>query len=265
MLGLTWDTHRSKIIIMRLFKLQLLPLFLLGISLHADEVKVRKGIVLVQPLVESRARSAYEKTTVENRIEKNESVFYSNRLLLRIATEFFERIEIYGDIGSADISAPDFDDFSSGLTLVYGGGINCKLLRSEVKGHPYAIAGLRYLQYEPVTDTVNVELIDSQTGKSTTNAVNDEITWREWEAEIGAGFRSGSLELKGGVRFSFINARDKIYTVDFEENMKLREEDNAGMFINADFYIDPEEKFAFNFGITAIDVNSLFAGVKLWF
>lgn len=250
---------------MRVFKLQILLFLVAGISLHADEVKVRKGIVLIQPFVESRARSVSEKTNIGDEILKNTSIFYTNRLLLRFATEFFERIEIYGDIGSADISAPDFDDYNSGLVLAYGGGINFKVLRSAGRGHPYASAGLRYIQYEPVTDTVNVELIDSQTGQSDITAVNDEITWREWEAEVGAGFRSGSLELKGGVRFSFINARDRIYKTDFEEKMKLKEDDNAGMFINADIYIDPEEKFAFTIGVTAIDVNSIFAGVKLWF
>lgn len=240
-------------------------IFLFLTSSHADEVKSKKGIILVQPFVESRTRSASEKTILLGVIEKNSSTFYTNRLLLRIATEFFERIEIYGDIGSADISAPEFDNFSSGLSLVYGGGINFKVLQSSGRGHPYAIVGLRYIQYEPVTDTVNVELIDSQTGKSDITAVNDEITWKELEAEVGAGFRSGSLELMGGVRFSFINAWDRIYSPDFEEHMKLREEDNAGMFINADIYIDPEDKFAFNIGVTAIDVNSISAGVKLWF
>ncbi len=229
------------------------------IPLHSEEVKVKKGIILVQPLVESRARSASEKTTLGDIIEKNTSIFYTNRLLLRIATQFFERIEVYGDIGTADISAPDFDDFSSGLTLAYGGGIILKMLRSRGRGHPYAIAEVRYIHYEPVTDTVNVYIDNVLTG------ANDEIIWREWETEFGAGFRSGSLELRGGVRFSFINARDRIYTSDFEKRLKLREEDNAGMFIDADIYIDPDEQFAFNIGVTAIDVNSIIAGVKLWF
>lgn len=234
-------------------------IFIFLTPLHSEEVKVRKGLILVQPFVESRARSASEKTTLGGIIQKNSSIFYTNRLLLRIATEFFERIEIYGDIGSADISAPDFDDFRSGLTLAFGGGVNIKLLKSASKGHPYAIAGLRYVQYEPATDRVNVYLDNVLT------AVNEEITWREWEMGLGAGFRYDSLELRGGVKFSFINARDKIYAADFEERLKLREEDNAGMFIDADIYIDPEEQFAFNIGVTAVDVNSIFAGVKLWF
>ncbi len=244
--------------------MKFLPIFVLANSLlctsiHADEVKIKKGIILLHPLVESRARSASEKTALGNRVEKNKSIFYTNRLLLRIATEFFERIEVYGDIGSADISAPDFDDFNSGLTLAYGGGITLKMLRSPGVGHPYALAGVRYIQYEPATDAVNVYIDNVLTG------VNDEIIWREWETGLGAGFRSGSLELRAGVRFSFINARDRIYTPDFEEQLKLREEDNAGMFIDADIYIDPEEQFAFNIGVTAIDVNSIIAGVKLWF
>lgn len=244
---------------MRIFKLQLLLTFLLATPLHSEEAKIRKGIILIQPFVESRARSVSEKWTLGNVIKKNSSIFYTNRLLLRIATEFFERIEIYGDIGSAGISAPDFDDFSSGLSLIYGGGINVKLLRSSGRGHPYALLGARYIQYEPATDRVNVLLDNSLT------AIYEEISWREWETVFGAGFRSGSLGLSAGVRFSFINARDRVYTFNFEESTKLREDDNAGMFINADIYIDPEEQFAFNIGITAIDVNSIIAGVKLWF
>lgn len=244
---------------MRVVSILIPSIFFLFTIIQAEEIKTKKGIILIQPLVESRARSASEKTTLGGVIEKNTSIFYTNRLLLRIATEFFERIELYGDIGSADISAPDFDEFSSALTLVYGGGINIKLLKSESRGHPYAIAKIRYIQYEPTNDRVNVFLDNFLTG------VNEEITWREWEMGIGAGFHYSSLELNGGVRFSFINAKDKIYTQDFSVNMKLREEDNAGIFIDSDLYIDPEERFAFNIGITAVDVNSIYAGVKLWF
>ncbi len=244
---------------MRVVSILIASIFFIFPIIHAEEIKTKKGVILIQPLVESRARSASEKTMLGNVIKKNASIFYTNRLLLRIATEFFERIEVYGDIGSADIAIPDFDEFSSALTLAYGGGMNIKLLKSESRGHPYAIAKIRYIQYETANDVVNVYLNNVLT------AVNEEITWREWEMGIGAGFHYGLLELNGGVRFSFINARDKIYTQDFSENMKLREEDNAGIFIDSDIYIDPNEQFAFNIGVTTVDVNSIYAGVKLWF
>jgi len=227
--------------------------------LCAEEIAVKKGIILCNPMVESRARSASEKVNLSGTVKKYSSTFYTNRILLRVATELFERIEIFGDIGSADISAPDFDDYSSPLTLIYGGGMDFKMIRSSAGGHPYAFLGIRYLQYEPVKDTINIEL------DHTLTAATSRISWKEWEVNMGAGFRSGSLGIEGGVRFSFIDAHEQLSAPDFLETLHLKEDDNAGMFINADIFIDPEEKFAFNIGVTAIDVNSIIAGVKLWF
>lgn len=228
-------------------------------SLDAEEKKVKKGVIMIQPLLESRARDASEKTTIDERVVKYKSTFYYNRLLLRVATQLFEKIEIFGDIGGSNLSVPEFDDFSSRIKLAYGGGINLKFFESPSHMHSYAFLGARYLHSEPFSDKINVLIMDE------TTAVDSKIRWAEWESMIGAGTRIESLDLSGGLRFSLLEASETITGSDFFKKLKLNEEENAGIFIDLLVFIDPLERTAFNIGITAGDVNSIFGGIKLWF
>jgi len=245
-------------------------------ALTAEEVKVKKGIVKLEINVESRARDVSEERLNENEIVKDRTTIFTNRSLLRAGTAFFDRVEIFGEVGGSDLSAPNFDDFDSPVVLSYGGGLKVTLYESPYRGHARSFIGARYIQHQTHKDTVNtcIKSSDPQSSDYYCNtgyfltAVDEEIDWKEFENEIGFGWQAGTLVLEAGIRLSFIDSRDRIIdrgTGEIISHMRLHPDDNAGLFIRADIFFEPEERFALNIGVSTLDVNSVYAGVKIWF
>ena len=175
----------------------------------------------------------------------------STRLLARFGIRPVPILELYGLVGGADLSLPDFEDFRGDFVGAYGGGARLTFYQSPI--YP----GLRFyldgnvLQFES-RDTHFVDTIVQE----------EKIRWTEYTAMLGIRGRYFLTEPYGGIRASWVSTRDHIPSVG---DLHIRQQDTVGLFLGFDFYLDRSRMVAFNIEATAIDQNSIRGGLRFNF
>ncbi len=183
-------------------------------------------------------------TTYESRAD-------TTRLLARFGVRPVPILEIYGLAGGADLSLPDFDDFRGDFVGAYGGGARLTFYQSPIyPGLKFYIDG-NVLQFES-RDTHLVDTIVQE----------EKIRWTEYTGMVGIRGRYFLTEPYGGIRASWVSARDRIPSVG---DLHIRQQDSVGLFAGIDIYLDRSRTVALNIEGTAIDQNSIRGGLRFNF
>lgn len=203
----------------------------------------------------------------------------STRLLARIGLKFFDRVEIYGKGGGADLSVSEFDDYDARLAPAYGGGLHVDLYQGARPDRIKIFLDGSFL-YFVTKDIVQalfcLDTIDPGQNCGDTEfiprMVDEKIRWREGTILAGGSFRHDYFEPYGGVRLSFVRGDDKLdFKVDNNfsnpdhRDIDLEEDDNFGIFFGTNIYLDRNEKSAISLEVSAIDQFAFTAGFKVNF
>lgn len=198
----------------------------------------------------------------------------STRFLAKIGLRFFDRIEIYGKGGGADLSISDFNDYDARPVPAYGGGIRLDLYQGP---RPEGIklfldANFLYFVAEDTIQILDCPLSSCSDSDLRPRMANEEIRWREGDISAGGSFRHDYFEPYGGVRLSFVRGDDILEVkedTNFPDPLNLKvdldEDDNFGIFFGTNIYLDRRDKSAISLEFSAIDQFAFIAGFKAAF
>lgn len=199
----------------------------------------------------------------------------STRLLAKVGLRFFDRIEIYGKAGGADLSISEFNNYDSTPAPAYGGGIRLDLYQGSRPERIKIFLDSSFL-YFATEDTI--QILDCPTSSCPNGAgilprMSDEkIIWREGAISAGGSFRHDYFEPYGGVRLSFVRGDDKLdikadknFPTPLALKVDLNEDNNFGIFFGTNIYLDRNEKSALSLEISAVDQFAFTAGFKVNF
>jgi hypothetical protein len=91
---------------------------------------------------------------------------------------------------------------------------------------------------------------------------DEEIRWKEYVAKMGLEADHDFFRPYGGLRFSLVRAED---ILSLSGRLSLNEDDTVGVFGGADIYLDPAKQAALNLEFSLFDVDSISAGLRLFF
>lgn len=198
----------------------------------------------------------------------------STRLLAKVGLRLFDRIEIYGKGGGADLSISEFNNFDSRPALAYGGGLHIDLYQGS-RPERIKIFVDGSLLYFVTKDTI--QILDCPATTCTERdliprVADEKIRWREGAISAGGSFRHDYFEPYGGVRLSFVRGDDKLdvkpdnnFPTPLNLNLDLNEDNNFGIFFGTNIYLDRNEKSALSIEVSAIDQLAFMAGFKVGF
>lgn len=198
----------------------------------------------------------------------------STRLLAKIGLRFFDRVEIYGKGGGADLSVSEFNNYDSGPAPAYGGGIRLALYQGSRPEKIKIFMDGSFL-YFVTEDTI--QILDCPTATCTGSDLvprmaDEKIRWREGTISAGGSFRHDYFEPYGGVRLSFIRGDDKLdvkadsnFPTPLDIKVDLNEDNNFGIFFGTNIYLERNERSALSLEISAIDQFAFTAGFKVNF
>lgn len=177
----------------------------------------------------------------------------SSRFLLRTGLRPVHLVEIYGLVGGANLSIEEFDEFDSEMDLAYGGGFNFLFYESPSPPTLHVFLDIQYLRFV-MKDQVETIVNNAPTPQDET------IRWNEVISKFGVGVRHPSFRPYGGLRISFVRAKDSLSG---SGKLSLREDDNMGVFGGIDIFLDPAEALAVNLEASLFDVNSFRALLRI--
>lgn len=184
----------------------------------------------------------------------------TTRLLARFGIRPIPILELYGLVGGADLTIDEFD-FSGDFDVAYGGGARLTFYQSPIyPGLKFYIEG-NALQFES-GDIHLVQLHRSDGTLLFYDFQNEKIRWTEYTGMVGIRGRYFLTEPYGGVRASWVSARDRIPGFG---DLHIRQQDAVGLFAGADIYLDRSRTVAINVEATAIDQNSIRGGLRFNF
>jgi len=204
----------------------------------------------------------------------------STRMLATVGLEVNSALTFYAQGGAAGLAIDEFNNFDSSFNGAYGGGVR---LNFFVSPYPY---GLRLfvdgsMLHTTANDKVQAEFgCTAATGCTSAGAwggylprlVEEEIEWNEYTVLMGAGSRYGPYGPYGGVRLSWVDAKDGLraapdanFSTEFRADSDLREQDNFGVFFGMDFFLDRSGKTALNCEVSLIDQYSFRAAIRRGF
>lgn len=199
----------------------------------------------------------------------------STRLLAKIGLRFFDRIEIYGKGGGADLSISEFNNYDARPAPAYGGGIRLDLYQGSRPERIKIFVDSNIL-YFVTEDTI--QILDCPTSSCPNGAgllprmADEKIRWREGIISAGGSFRHDYFEPYGGVRLSFVRGDDKLdiktdsnFPTPLALKVDLNEDNNFGIFFGTNIYLDRNEKSALSLEISAVDQFAFSAGFKVNF
>lgn len=203
----------------------------------------------------------------------------STRFLAKIGLRFFDRIEIYGRGGGADLSISDFNDFDARVAPIYGGGVHIDLYQGPRPDRIKIFLDGSFL-YFVTEDKIQIpdcpESIDlnheCEDAEIISRLADEKIRWREGAISAGGSFRHDYFEPYGGIRLSSLRGEDELDTkpdINFShlhhQDIDLDEDNNFGIFFGTNIYLDRNEKSAISLEVSAIDQFAFTAGFKVVF
>lgn len=202
----------------------------------------------------------------------------STRLMARAGVVIGEVLDLYLRGGGADLSIDEFSDYDAGLSGAYGGGLRLNLYQSGRRDRLSLFVEGNYLRFK-TDDQAQIEfLCEAASGCSTSpgsflpRLADEEIDWAEYTVLIGMRGHYEGLGPYGGIRLSRVDAEDRIraaadnnFSAAFQASPDIKEDDNFGIFLGVDIFVDRLEKTAINLEISLIDQNAFRAAIRKMF
>ena len=200
----------------------------------------------------------------------------STRVLARVGFNFNDFVSMYALGGGADLSIDEFNGFDSSLSGAFGGGV-----RFDMRVSPYR-GGLRLFVEGSMLHTSADDTVQADFGCTAANGctaaaqgafvprlAQETIEWNEYTVLLGAAARYRAYGPYGGVRLSWVDATDKVrapadenFSTEFRADADLKEQDNFGIFLGTDFYLDRSGKTALNLEFSLFDQESFRVAVR---
>jgi len=182
----------------------------------------------------------------------------STQLIARLSLQVAPMLIAFGQIGLADLSVDEFQDYRSDLHPLYGGGLRV-LLSEGGYGQPVTVySDLKVLRVK-TDDRICVANCDDPVLLPT--VVDEEISWTEYAVSLGVKGRYEGFRPFGGLRVSKIDGTDRIGS----QTAEIRERDMLGFFFGADIPLDRVERTAITVQISGVDENAFRVGYKVAF
>jgi len=199
----------------------------------------------------------------------------STRVLATIGMEFGRLVNLYFQGGGADLSIDEYNNYDGSMDWAYGGGMRLTIYQAPYRSGLNLYVEGNYLRYT-TDDTVQIQ--QNCTGLSGCPAspnnffprtARETIQWNEYAVLLGASARYMEGRPYGGIRLSKVDATDRVraapdsnFSTSFQANLDLKEQDNFGIFLGIDFFLDRAAKTALNLQMSLIDQNSLQVGLR---
>ncbi len=155
----------------------------------------------------------------------------SRQFLFKVDYGLFDRLDLYGEIGVADLQIEQ-DEFQGSLNTIYGGGIKLSLL-------PLPSEGLNFL-------------LDGQILAFSNKDGGTEVDFLEYQGTPIICFKSNNFTTYGGVRVSQV-------VIDYEPWGTLKAKNLVGVFLGIDYFVNP--KVFFTGEMHNFDQDALYLGV----
>jgi hypothetical protein len=198
----------------------------------------------------------------------------STRIIAKLGMEYGDILNLYFQGGGADLSIDEFDNYDGSMDWAYGGGLRFTFYRAPYRGGLRLFVEGNYLRYT-TDDTVQIE--QDCTGLAGCPASPDNffprqaketIEWNEYAVLLGASAQFFEARPYGGFRLSKVDGKDRIraapdanFTTPFHVTPDLKEQDNFGIFLGMDFFLDRTAETVLNLEMSLIDQNSIQVGL----
>jgi len=202
----------------------------------------------------------------------------STRIMAKLGLEYGEILDVYFQGGGASLSIDEFNNYDAPMDWAYGGGLRFTFYRAPYRDGLRLFVEGNYLRYTS-DDTVQIEQNCTGLSGCPTSPDNffprqakETIQWKEYAVLLGASARFYEARPYGGFRLSKVDGTDRIragpdsnFTTPFQVTPDLKEQDNFGIFLGLDFFLDRAAKTVLNFQVSLIDQDSIEAGIRRTF
>ena len=200
-----------------------------------------------------------------------EGVADSTRITARLSLGLAPGLDVFGEVGGADLAVDEFDGYRSDMHLSYGGGIRLSLAKPSFPQQPAVYADFRATRLA-TNDRLVVEWCDNPSDPlcptTTPRPSEEDLAWTEYAVGIGVRGVLQGLRPFGGLQFSKLDGTDMVRSVDgtqLESRAEVRESNSVGFFFGADFPLDRSEQSAITLKFSGIDENAFRVGYKVAF
>lgn len=175
----------------------------------------------------------------------------STRILAKFGINPSDRIHLYAQMGGTDLSIDEFNSYDADLGLAYGIGVTLTMYRSPTPPTLGLFADaniLRFTSQDKVETNVGIQ--------------DEEITWTEYVFALGVSTKHLGLEPYGGIRLSFVDGKDEL---SISGELDFKEDNNFGIFLGTNIFLDPSEKTAIKIEGNLFDQYSITTGIRIAF
>jgi hypothetical protein len=202
----------------------------------------------------------------------------STRIIAKIGMEYDDMLDLYFQGGGASLSIDEFDNYDGSMDWAYGGGLRFTFYRAPYRdGLRLFVEGsaLRYTTDDSVSILVKCTTANGCAADDNTypaRPADETIQWNEYALMLGASARFFEARPYGGIRLSKVDGTDRIraapdsnFATSFQSTPDLKEQDNFGVSMGLDFYLDRAARTVLNFQVSLIDQNSIEVGLRRTF
>jgi hypothetical protein len=206
----------------------------------------------------------------------------STRLLATLGVGVGDFVTLYAQGGAADLAIDDFNGFDASMDGAYGGGVRLNFLMPR---NPF---GMRLFVDGSVLHTEAQDKVQAEFGCTAANGCTDavaraqgaflprlaeeSIDWTEYTVLLGVGSTYRVFGLYGGVRLSWVDATDTVkaapdanFAAPFRFEGDLKEQDNFGVFVGSDLFLERGGRTALNIEVSLFDQDSIRVGIRRTF
>jgi len=185
----------------------------------------------------------------------------STRLAARLGLTVAPMLILFGEVGAADISIDEFQDYRSDLHLLYGGGARVILVDGSYRGGVAVYSDFKVTRLK--TDD-QICAADCETAAPIFG--DEEIAWTEYAMSLGIRGHYDMLRPFGGIRVSKLDGTDRLtLQTGVQLEADVREQDSVGFFLGTDIMLDRAGRTAITLQLSGIDENALRVGYKVMF
>jgi hypothetical protein len=202
----------------------------------------------------------------------------STRVLATAGVTFGDVLTVYAQGGGATLSIDDFDGFDASFSGAYGGGARFDFLLSPRPGGLRLFVEGNYL-HTTADDAVQSDFFCSAAngctappaaqGEYLARLADETIEWNEYTVLLGGGWRYGAYAPYGGVRLSWVDAQDQVraapdanFATEYRVEADLKEQDNFGVFLGTDVFLDRAGKTALNAEVSLFDQSAFRVAIR---
>ncbi len=167
-------------------------------------------------------------TKIKDHGEKEVS---SRQFLIKADYGLLDRLDLYGEVGVADLQIEQ-KEFRGALSTIYGGGIKLSLLPLSANGLNFFLNG-------------QILAFSSKDGGA-------EADFLEYQGAATLCFKSNNFATYGGVRVSQV-------VIDYKDQGTLKAKNLVGVFLGIDYFVNP--KVFFTGEMHNFDQDALYLGV----